>query len=116
MAYTVETVIAEKFQTLIEDNIGSTRAKDFYDLYMLITNPFEKIDKATVLDAFKRTFKRSDYTYDPRSIVEIFKTIKSDEGLKNIYHRYQNNNIYAKNVSYDNAIEAINKLIEVVGK
>lgn len=114
MAYTIETVIAEKFQTLIEDNIGNTRARDFYDLYMLIMNHFEKVEKDILLDAFKRTFKRRDYIYDPRSIVKIFETIKTDDRLKNIYIRYQNNNIYAKDVSYDDTIEAIAKLIEIV--
>lgn len=36
MAYTIETVIAEKFESIISKNITTTRAKDFYDLYMLI--------------------------------------------------------------------------------
>lgn len=34
-AYTLETIIAEKYETVIRRNIGSTRARDFYDLFIL---------------------------------------------------------------------------------
>ena len=115
MAYTIETIIAEKFQTLIEDNIGNTRSKDFYDLYMLITNHFDSLDGDTIIKAIKRTFKRREYVFDVKEIVKIFEIIKNSEVLKNSYtNRYLPKNIYAKDVSYEDIMSAISKIIELL--
>ena len=42
MAYTLETVLAEKYETIIRRNIGTTRARDFYDLHTLFRSRKEK--------------------------------------------------------------------------
>lgn len=115
MAYTIETIIAEKFQTLIEDNIANTRLKDFYDLYMLITNRFDELDDDIIIKAIKRTFKRREYTYDVEKIVKAFEIIKNSKVLKDNYtNRYLPKNIYAKDVSYEEIMSAISKIIELL--
>lgn len=115
MAYTIETIIAEKFQTLIEDNIGNTRLKDFYDLYMLITNYFDELDGDIIIKAIKRTFKRREYTYDFNEIIKTFEIIKNSEVLKDNYsNRYLPKNIYAKDVSYEEIMSAISRIIKLL--
>jgi len=115
MAYTIETIIAEKFETLIEDNIGNTRSKDFYDLYMLITNHFETLNGDVIIKAIKRTFKRREFPYDVKEIVKTFEIIKNSEVLKSNYtNRYIPKNIYAKDVSYEDIMKAISKIIELL--
>jgi len=115
IAYTIETIIAEKFETLIEDNIGNTRSKDFYDLYMLITNHFETLNGDVIIKAIKRTFKRREFPYDVKEIVKTFEIIKNSEVLKSNYtNRYISKNIYAKDVSYEDIMKAISKIIELL--
>ena len=57
LAYTLETVIAEKYETIIARDIYNTRMKDFYDIYVLIKDNKEKIDFKNLITAIKNTFK-----------------------------------------------------------
>lgn len=43
-AYNVETVIAEKYETIIRRNIGTTRARDFYDLFRVFNMYKDRIN------------------------------------------------------------------------
>ena len=55
IAYSLETVIAEKFQTMVEKSVFNSRMKDFFDLYRIIgSNSF---DEDTLLDAIRATFE-----------------------------------------------------------
>ncbi len=60
-AYTIESVIAEKFQTMIELSALNSRMKDFFDIYMLIKT--EKIDKHELGNAIAETFKNRNTLY-----------------------------------------------------
>ncbi len=51
MAYTVETILAEKLRAIISKNISTTRAKDFYDVYMLMNKHINHIDNNTLIKA-----------------------------------------------------------------
>lgn len=54
-AYSLETVVAEKFQTIVEKSIFNSRMKDFYDLFRIISA--HNFDENTLLDAIQATFK-----------------------------------------------------------
>ena len=56
LAYNVETVIAEKFQAIIDRDIYNTRMKDFYDIYVLIEEKKEIIDTKNLIQAIENTF------------------------------------------------------------
>ena len=60
MAYTIETIIAEKFESIISKNVTTTRAKDFYDLYMLMN---DEINIENLRKAIISTFKRRGKSY-----------------------------------------------------
>ncbi|MGJ7030875.1 nucleotidyl transferase AbiEii/AbiGii toxin family protein [Niabella hirudinis] len=55
LAYTIETVIAEKFQTMVFLGTINSRMKDFYDVYQLLIN--ENVNEQTLKDAIKVTFQ-----------------------------------------------------------
>lgn len=57
-AYPVETVVAEKFETLVTLGIANSRLKDFYDLW-LIAQTFE-FRRSTLFEAVQRTFERRE--------------------------------------------------------
>lgn len=54
-AYSLETVVAEKFQTIVEKSVFNSRMKDFFDLYRIITVHY--FDEDTLLDAIRATFE-----------------------------------------------------------
>ena len=54
--YTLESAIAEKFETMGSLDMANSRMKDFYDIYFLITH--RKFDKSNIQRAIEETFKR----------------------------------------------------------
>jgi len=60
-AYSTETVIAERFQAMIELSVANSRMKDFYDVYNLLTD--NKFDNETLEEAIKVTFVNRGTSY-----------------------------------------------------
>ena len=114
MAFNKETIIAEKFETFITDNIMNTRTKDFYDLYMLLTRFYDELNKDTLAKAIKNTFKRRETNYDVEEIVKTFDLIKESDKLKQNFKNYKNKKSYVENIDYDDVMNSINLIIELL--
>lgn len=116
MAYTIETIIAEKFESIISKNITTTRAKDFYDLYMLIDNHKDEIDNGVLKRAVINTFNKRNTTYDINLFRETLEILKSSDTLKNVFMDYQSKLVYPQKVEYKKTIEALNLIIDILNK
>lgn len=114
MAFNKETIIAEKFETFITDNIMNTRAKDFYDLYILLTRFYDELNKKTLVKAIKNTFKRRGSDYDIEKIIKTFDLIKESDKLKQNFKNYKNKKSYVENIDYDDVMDSINLIIELL--
>lgn len=110
MAFTKETIIAEKFETLMEDTESDTRAKDFYDMYMLMN---ESINTNTLKKALVSTFKRRNKEYILDELEERFELISHSKILENYWQNYQKSHIYSQSISYDEIMNTIKKIIEI---
>ena len=62
-AYSLETVVAEKFHTMLDRDVLNSRMKDFFDCYQLLTK--RDLDDETLYDAIKATFDNHGLTYNP---------------------------------------------------
>lgn len=111
MAFTKETIIAEKFETLIEDTENDTRAKDFYDISILMN---EEINEANLRKAIFNTFKRREREYLLDELDERYEFINTSEILKSNWANYQNGHPYALNVSYDDIMGSVFKIINII--
>lgn len=116
MAFNKETIIAEKFETFITDNIMNTRAKDFYDLYILLTRFYDEINKDTLVKAIKNTFKRRGTNFDVEKIVKTFNLIKDSDKLRQNFKKYKNKKSYVENIDYDDVMESIILIVELLEK
>lgn len=114
MSYTIETIIAEKFQTLIEDTIGNTRTKDFYDLHMLLSNNITDIDKDILKKSIKNTFKRRETENILSEIGIRFKEISESGILMDNWKKYRNTHKYAKDINYESIIQSITIIVELM--
>lgn len=114
MAYNVETIIAEKFESIISKNITTRRAKDFYDLYMLMCKCKNEINKDILIKAVKNTFYRRNKEYNIEKFKEIQNLIENSEILNKRYILYQEKLEYTKAVSYEKTIKAIKKIIKIL--
>lgn len=91
MTYNYETIIAEKFESIISRNIDNTRMKDYYDLYMFVNLKWDDINKAVLRKAIINTSKvreTLDYIDDINRYIEL---ISDDSRLKLLWDSYKNN-------------------------
>ena len=100
MTYTIETILAEKFETISSRNITTTRARDFYDLYMVYSIYKDKIDKDLLRKAIERTSKYRGSFETALQYKEIVELFRESEMPKELWKKYTQNNPYAKDVDF----------------
>ena len=114
MTYNYETIIAEKFEAIISRNIDNTRMKDYYDLYMFVNLKWNDINKTILRKAIFNTSKKRDtlnYIEEADKYIEL---INEDSKLKSLWKNYQNNYVYAKNISFEDTIYAIKVINSII--
>lgn len=114
MTYNYETIIAEKFESIISRNIDNTRMKDYYDLYMFVNLKWNDINKETLRKAIINTSKARetlDYIDNANKYIEL---INDDSRLKTLWNSYQNNYEYAKDIEFVDTINAIKVINEII--
>lgn len=114
MTYNYETIIAEKFEAIISRNIDNTRMKDYYDLYMFVNLKWNDIDKTTLREAIFNTSKKRDTLNYIEEADKYLELINEDSKLKLLWKNYQNNYAYAKNISFENTIDAIKVINSII--
>ena len=110
LTYTIETIIAEKFETISSRNITTTRARDFYDLYMLYKLYKSKIDRNVLKEAITLTSQHRNSFSLVLQYKEIVKLFYQSNSLKNLWDKYIQNNPYAKEISFDDTISIYEKI------
>ncbi len=116
MAYSIETIIAEKFESIISKNITTTRAKDFYDLYMLINNHKNDINNKNLIKAIENTFNKRNTEFNIDNFKEVIGLLEENNTLRRVFTHYQNKLEYTKIVSFDDTISAIKIIIDILEK
>jgi predicted nucleotidyltransferase component of viral defense system len=114
MSYNYETILAEKFESIISRNIDNTRMKDYYDLYMFVKLKWNDINKDTLRKAIINTAKNRetlDYINNTSKYIEL---ISEDSRLKELWNNYQKNYEYAKDIVFTDTINAIKEIITIL--
>lgn len=116
LTYTIETIIAEKFETISSRNITTTRARDFYDLYMLYKLYKSKIDRNVLKEAIILTSQHRNSFSLVLQYKEIVKLFYQSNSLKNLWDKYIQNNPYAKEISFDDTISIYEEIGSILEK
>lgn len=114
MAYTIETIIAEKFESIISKNITTTRAKDFYDIYMLMNKHKNSIHNKTLLTAIENTFNKRNAEFNIDRFKEIVEILETSDTLKKVFINYRDKLEYTKQVEFDDTIKEIKEIIHIL--
>lgn len=114
LAYNLETVIADKFETIISRNIDTTRARDFYDIYILWTTQAKNFDKKVLGQAILKKFEYRESIDKLNDIDEIMKVIKESDVLKEHWKNYQSKFSYAEDISYEDTIKILEEIRKLV--
>ncbi len=114
LAYTIETILAEKLETIISRGDQNTRPRDFYDVYILNTLQKQNIDNQILKEAFAATVKKRGTEHIVANYKEIIENISKSYVMKDQWTRYQKEFEYAKDISFENTCKAVNELMEEI--
>ena len=102
-AYALETILAEKYETILRRNVGNTRSRDFYDLHVLYQLYKDNADWTLLKQAVLATARK-----------QILLALKNSTGLQNLWKRYQIQNLYAKDITYPMLMETVSNFSEKI--
>ena len=126
-AYTQETILAEKYETIIRRNVGNTRARDFYDLHLLYRLYRENADYDLHLlyrlyrenadwnllkQAVLATAKKRDSLSVLQDTKRILLALEESTALQDLWKRYQTQNLYAREITYPAIMESVKEFAE----
>lgn len=106
MTYNIESIIAEKFQTVISRGILNSRMKDYYDLYYLIA--YKDFSKENLKKAITKTFEKRETSID--DIDKVIEDIKNADFLRELWRNYSTHYQYASDIEFNQVINAIEKI------
>ena len=113
LAYNLETVLAEKFETIISRGILNTRARDFYDIYILTTLQEKNINKDDFKNALTSTATKRETLEKINDSLSIIEEIKEDKTIQGIWKAYTKRFVYANDIAFEESIAALIKLFEM---
>lgn len=109
-AYNIETVMAEKVETILRRGIFNTRPRDFYDAYILTTT--QKFDITVFEDALKATANHRGTTDQIADVPSILHNIEESPELKTMWDKYRKQFSYARDITYEQIMNSIKTLLK----
>ena len=107
MAYPLETILAEKYETIIRRNKTTTRMRDFYDLYTLYKLKKDQIDYEILKEAVERTSDKRGSQEIIKDYEEIIEDIKEDSYLRSLWEVYHSENKYIGYLKFDRVFDVL---------
>ena len=109
LAYTIETIIAEKLETLISKGVKNSRSKDLFDLYLLSKQSY---DASNLNVAMVNTFNLRGTLYDQDLIINVLDEVFEFERVKVLYDNYARKNKFVNGVTFEMCKNSIMNIVE----
>lgn len=110
LAYNIETVLAEKLQTILSRGLENTRMRDFYDVTILLEERRDTINAAIFNKAFQSTCSKKHTEFLKDGGLARLQSIEKSEDLKGLWDAYRNKYAYASDYSFDDVIKRVKSL------
>lgn len=104
-AYNIETVLAEKVETILRRTVFNTRPRDFYDTYILATT--QKYDKNLFAQAMQATAAHRGTAEQIADVAGIIQDISESAALRGMWDKYRKQFGYAKDISFELILEVL---------
>ena len=108
-AYNIETVMAEKVETILRRGVFNTRPRDFYDAYILATT--QKFDKAVFAEALSATAKHRDTAEQIADVSGILHNFDESPELRTMWDKYRKQFAYAQDITYEQIMDVVRTLV-----
>ena len=116
MAYTLETVLAEKYETIIRRNIGSTRARDYYDLHTLYRSRKSSVRPEILKAAVLHTAMKRDSVQDMQDWKEILKDIREEPAMYLLWDNYIADNKYIGELKFHEVLDTVDEVARLLNE
>lgn len=113
-SYNLETILAEKLQTVLVRGLLNTRMRDFYDIKMLLSIYSQNINYEILKSAFDATCKKRSTENLKNEASRIILVIRNDKKLLSLWESYQKKYSYASDISYKDIIESVLYLLDTI--
>ena len=110
-SYNLETVLAEKIETILSKLEASSRMKDYYDIYLIHKFKFNKINKTKFRGAVEKTFEKREFNAD---LIANLNVIKDSKVLRDKWTSYSRKNSYARNLEFNETIKCLEEFIDII--
>lgn len=112
LAYNLETIMAEKLETVISRGDQNTRPRDYYDIYILAKLQYSNIESNEFKVALNATTEKRGSTEVIKNYRKIMDTVRNSEVMHRQWNNYQKNFEYALDIAFDDACDVIEGLME----
>ncbi len=110
-SYNIETVIAEKLETILRRAEANSRIRDYYDIYLIYTKGWNDVKVEDLRKAIANTFEKRNYK---GNINEAITILKDSEIIKKRWESYKKKYDYAHDIDYAEIIKCIEEIIKVI--
>lgn len=114
LAYNLETILAEKLETVISRGDQNTRPRDYYDIYILVKLQFSNIEPNLLKAALKATTQKRRSSAVVRDYRKIMNIVKSSEVMQRRWKNYQKEFEYATDIVFDETCDAVVQLMDLL--
>lgn len=113
-AYNIETILAEKIETIYKRGVFNSRSKDFYDVYVLLKLKKEQIDYTNLRDACINTFNHRNTKFDIEDIIELLNILKNEKNIITRWNNYKKMFNYAQGIGFDEVVYSLIELLQSI--
>lgn len=114
-AYNLETVLAEKLETVISRNVTNTRMRDFYDIHILKQLHGESLSASVLRDALAATATKRGTLEQMKDAAAVFDEVEESPVMAKLWQSYQKNYSYAADLSWHTVMDSVRALYAVGG-
>lgn len=110
--YNLETLLAEKLETIMARGTANTRMRDFYDIHVISQQEF--FDKEVLKKAFLATSEKRDTTVQIPDFRNILSSVESDEVMKSQWESFKEDSFFVGELSWEEVMGSVKQIAESV--
>lgn len=113
-SYNIETILAEKIETVLRRGVFNSRMKDFYDIYYFLTKLRKEIDINVLKEAMDNTFTKRDSFEYLNDYEQIIDSIICNERIEKLWNIYSNKYKYASGIDINEILNLLKGILNEV--
>ena len=107
LAYNLETILAEKLETVISRSDQNTRPRDYYDIFMLMKLQSHNVNLSSLKDALAATCKRRGSAEVIKGYIQIMERVKNSTIMQEQWKKYQKEFDYASDITFEDTCDTV---------